>query len=198
MKKVHYFSEREYEGQLAFQKFRDRIFKKIGKFLVWCGITPNMISAMSALMLIGVAFFAVSEPVYAVVFLFGHVFLDALDGLVARLTDRQSNAGAFVDVCNDHFGILFFVGVLVYYKLVDPMIGYVYANLYTVLIIFIMTRTNMNIPMQYVIRSKYYAFAAYILFVFTQIDVMDEALLLFTALMIPPFVLSFFKIQKHL
>lgn len=187
---LNYFSEKELVGQLKFQHFRDSILGPLGNLLVACGVTPNLVTLVSFLSLFGVAYFAGTEPVYAFWFLVVHVVLDAFDGLVARLTGSQSDAGAFFDILNDHYGIVIFTGVLLYWGVVDSVTGYIYAHLYTLLIILILLRNQLGVPAKYVFRTKYWVYAAYGLLVFTQINLLEEAVMVFSVIMIPSIFVS--------
>jgi len=99
-------------------------FQPLGRFLIICGLTPNMISWFSLLFGFlaglclcfghfgfGAAFSAVSA------------ILDALDGLVARETGRSSDAGEVLDATVDRFNEFFFLGgLLFYYREIPSML----------------------------------------------------------------------------
>lgn len=103
----------------------------IGKMLVNLKISPNMISWMSF------AFAALAGICLA----FGHfgfgaafsaisALLDSLDGMVARLTHRASDAGEVLDAAVDRYGEFFFLaGLLVYYREIPVLMILVLAAL---------------------------------------------------------------------
>ena len=195
---LNYFSEKELAKQVKFQQVRDRLFGPLGKLLIALRITPNLVSLISFLCLIGVAWHTISAPLIALAFLFVHVFLDAFDGLVARLTHTQSDAGAFVDILNDHYGIVVFTGILIYWNLVDSTVGYMYGHLYTLMIVLVILRNKMGIPAKFVFRSKYFVYIAYAIFAFTNIEYFTILLGFFTVLTIPTIIMSIQKVINHL
>ena len=88
----------------------------LARFLIYCRVTPNALSWASF-------FFGLSAGCCLA---FGHfgfagVFsgvsgiLDSLDGMVARLTHRSSDAGEVLDAAVDRYAEFFFLGGLVLY-----------------------------------------------------------------------------------
>jgi phosphatidylglycerophosphate synthase len=90
----------------------------IGKFLVACGVTPNMISWASLVfgLLAGVCL-AFGHFGFGGAFALVSGFLDSLDGMVARMTGLSSDAGEVLDATVDRYAEAFFIsGLIVYYR----------------------------------------------------------------------------------
>jgi CDP-diacylglycerol--glycerol-3-phosphate 3-phosphatidyltransferase len=88
----------------------------VGKALVACGVTPNMISWASLVfgLLAGICL-AFGHFGFGGGFALLSGFLDSLDGMVARLTGTSSEAGEVLDATVDRYAEAFFIGGLVIY-----------------------------------------------------------------------------------
>ncbi|MCD6188945.1 MAG: CDP-alcohol phosphatidyltransferase family protein [Thermococcus sp.] len=88
-----------------------RYLESLVKPLVRLGITPNQLTFLGLLIsLLGAYFLAQgSQRIAALILLFGSL-LDALDGALARLTEKTSRFGAFLDSTFDRIsdGAIFF------------------------------------------------------------------------------------------
>lgn len=95
-----------------------RVFlEPMARFIGWTGVSPNLITMVGFILMIGVA----------VVLATGHLFLggilimavalfDALDGTLARLMGRTSRFGAFLDSTLDRFSeAVTFLGLFIYF-----------------------------------------------------------------------------------
>jgi CDP-diacylglycerol--glycerol-3-phosphate 3-phosphatidyltransferase len=90
----------------------------IGRFLVYVHITPNMLSWASFVfgLLSGVVL-AVGHFGFGAIFATASALLDSLDGLVARMSNRASDAGEVLDAAIDRYAEFFFLaGLLIYYR----------------------------------------------------------------------------------
>ena len=132
------------------------------KVLDKLGVTGNRISIFGLLLLIGFLYFITSKPLIASIFLFFHVFLDAFDGSLARYQKKSGDAGSMMDMFCDHTGIIIVVGGLIYAGLINPVNGYIYAYLYTIVIIFVILRNLIGRPIKIVFRTKYEVYLLYL------------------------------------
>jgi len=84
------------------RKYVQPLFDIMSKFLAKKGIHPIHIT-LSALVLglMSICFVYLDWKVIALFFLWSSGLLDVLDGTVARLTDRKSDLGAFLDITFD-------------------------------------------------------------------------------------------------
>jgi phosphatidylglycerophosphate synthase len=195
---LNYFSESEKKSIGKFKDFRTKIFLPISRLLNWLRITPNMVSYFGMLMLVGFIYFIISNPLIACVFLFLHVIIDAFDGPLARLTGKDGDAGAFTDIVCDHSGMFIVSIALIYYNFVDGFFAAIYIYIYTIMILLTIIRNKMKIPAKLVIRSKYYLYLLYGVWAFFGYNYMTEGMILFTLLMLPVTITSFFAIRERL
>lgn len=187
---LNYFSDGEYVTQQKFKKIRDKVFGVfVGTFRM-LHITPNVISIIGVLSLIAFVYFATSSPIIAFAILVLHVVLDGLDGVLARATNAQSQGGAFLDMVCDHSGMVIVTTTLIFYSILNPVIGLIYVYLYTLLVVFITIRNLLKRPIKWAFRSKYILYALFGLFAFTGINILNEFVVLFIILMIVPTITS--------
>ena len=97
----------------------------IARLLIFLKITPNMISWTSfALAFAAGACLCVGHFGFGAVFATISAFLDALDGMVARLTGATSEAGEVLDSALDRYAEFFFLGGLaIYYREIPFLLG---------------------------------------------------------------------------
>ena len=88
----------------------------MARILIYCKITPNAISWASFFFgLVAGACLAFGHFGFAGVFAGFSGVLDSLDGMVARLTRKSSDAGEVLDAAVDRYAEFFFLGGLVLY-----------------------------------------------------------------------------------
>ena len=163
MKDFNYFAEGEQAAQQEFQKHRDSAFGPVVRLLVTLRVSPNVISALGMLMLAPFAWMVISDPqpqrvALACAFLLAHVVLDGIDGALARRMGAAGPAGALVDMCCDHGGLILVTWIISAAGLIDGTIGNVYAASYTVAVVFIIWLNSLGQPFRFVFRSKYFLY----------------------------------------
>jgi phosphatidylglycerophosphate synthase len=150
------------------------------------GVTPNLVSLLGMLMLAPFAYLvlAYDEPwivALACGFILLHVALDGLDGPLARYCGQSGQAGALVDICCDHGGLVIVVWVTSAAGLIDGTIGSIYVVLYTVAVVFIIWLNALGRPLRYVFRSKYVFYALLLLYGLTGLThILTPALAVFS------------------
>lgn len=97
----------------------------VGRVLVSLGVSPNQVSwASFALALLTGAFLSVGHFGSAAVAGTLSALLDAVDGMVARLSGQASDAGEVLDVTVDRYAEFFFLGGLaIYYREMPTLLG---------------------------------------------------------------------------
>ncbi len=97
------------------RKSLKKLYEPIGLLLVKTHLTPNIITIISVLLgVLSAIFFYHKMPLAGAALLFMSGFMDLMDGVVARETDRASKFGAVFDWLADKFVdamILFFIGI---------------------------------------------------------------------------------------
>jgi len=108
-------------------------FKKVQAYIPK-GITPNMITILNLLIVLGVfiskQFY---NPLVLMITIFIYYFLDNLDGIYARESKQTSNLGEILDHGND-----IFIGILIFYMLFMLLNGELdtYTKIILILIFF--------------------------------------------------------------
>ncbi|MBN2112121.1 CDP-alcohol phosphatidyltransferase family protein [Candidatus Woesearchaeota archaeon] len=198
MKHLNYFSEKESGHIENFKNGRTKWFNPIARFLAKAGITADIVSIIGFLMIFGFVYFIERNPIAAIIFIILHIVIDGIDGTVARVTGKDGNRGAFLDIICDHSGIFVATAGLIYYGLVNGVIGLVYIYLYTIMIIFTIIRNVMKTSPKIVLRTKYYVYLLYGVYAFTSRNYLNEAMIIFSAIMIISVYNDFLAIRKKL
>ncbi len=89
----------------------------IARFIGWSGVSPNAITVAGfSLTVADAVLLAIGYVQLAGVLLIPAAGLDAIDGCLARMQDRTTRFGAFLDSTLDRFSeAALFLGILVYY-----------------------------------------------------------------------------------
>ncbi len=97
------------------RKTLKKLYEPIGILLVKTHITPNIITIISVLLgVLSAVFFYHKMPLAGATLLFMSGFMDLMDGVVARETEKASKFGAVFDWLADKFVdglVLFFIGI---------------------------------------------------------------------------------------
>ena len=99
-------------------------FQPVARLCVLCGLSANTLS-LTSLFLGAVAGLCLAWGHFGSGAIFSAIssILDTLDGMVARLTHRSSNAGEVLDATVDRYCEFFFLGGLsIYYRLVPALL----------------------------------------------------------------------------
>ncbi len=83
-----------------------RIFTPAAAFLVRFGVSPDVVTVVGTLGVVvgALAFYPRHEFFWGTVFITAFVFSDLIDGTMARMTDRSSRWGAWLDSTLDRVG----------------------------------------------------------------------------------------------
>ncbi len=89
----------------------------IARFVSWTGVSPNGITLIGFALTVAVAFLlAMGYFPLAGALLIVAAFFDGIDGALARLLNRVTRFGAFLDSTTDRFSeAALFLGLLIYY-----------------------------------------------------------------------------------
>src|SRR5438128_1788200 len=93
------------KGDPTFQDRRDIIFRPFARAVLRIGLGANSISLLGVAFAIGSAVL-VPEPLLASLLLSISLFLDGLDGVVARLNKTANVSGEVFDISCDTVGVL--------------------------------------------------------------------------------------------
>lgn len=121
------FKKFEAVGYKKFAQARNIIFLPLAKALNFLKVTPNMVSYFGVMVMIGFLFTIVRSQGWAVVLLAFSLFLDNLDGVLARYQKIDSDKGKFIDMVCDNVNFTLFIAGLIYGGLLSGVIGLIYA-----------------------------------------------------------------------
>ncbi len=110
------------------------LIRKIAQKLVTTPITPNFLTIISFLTLI-VATLSIVYQQFVIggllIFLGG--FLDGLDGELARITNKTSKKGAFLDSVTDRYGDLILLLGFLFYNEINILVDYNFWIILTII-----------------------------------------------------------------
>lgn len=93
------------------------ILEPVARFISWTGVSPNVVTIIGFLLMIGVAVVLARGHFLVGGFLItGVALFDAVDGTLARMMGRTSRFGAFLDSTLDRFSeAVIFLGLFIYF-----------------------------------------------------------------------------------
>jgi len=193
---LNYFFEGEKVVAQKFQQLRDRMLLPILKLLKKLDVSANFISYAGLFLLTGFVYYASVKPVIASLFLISHIVLDGLDGPLARYNKRNGASGAFTDIICDHTGMAVVVLTLIGTGLVNPLIASTYIYAYTILVIFLIIRNKLGVPAKFAIRTKYYVYGLFFVYVVWSVNYFNTGLIVFLITMVPQVIISYSVIKR--
>jgi phosphatidylglycerophosphate synthase len=113
-------------GDPTFQSARDVLFAPIARIFIRLGATADGIS-IAGVTLALVASCVIFEPALAGALLAISLFLDGIDGVVARATGTASVRGEILDIACDTIGIISMIIGLVVWGDLKPITGIVFV-----------------------------------------------------------------------
>jgi archaetidylinositol phosphate synthase len=129
-------------SEMVFMKWLQGIKKVIFpewflKILVRFGITPDLVSLFSLMVVLAsfVGAFLLEDPLYFVVGIWLHMFIDGLDGTLARYKNVSSLRGTFVDAIVDFVGIVATSIVIIVFNFAEPISVLIYTVAYAFVLI---------------------------------------------------------------
>ncbi|MGI9018268.1 MAG: CDP-alcohol phosphatidyltransferase family protein [Euzebya sp.] len=106
-----------------FRATTDRVVVPIAKGMARVGLTPNVITTMGLLgVFVGMGLLLYGHPVLGGWIVAVATILDAFDGTVARLTDRQTQLGAFYDSVADRVADATIFGACAWVARDEPLV----------------------------------------------------------------------------
>lgn len=153
---LNYFTGSEREKQQRFCTARTSFFKPLLVLLDRVGITPDFLSFLSLMSMIGFVYYVPENMLAALGFVVLHILLDGIDGSLARYQGTASNAGALTDICVDQGGLVIALLALIFYGMIDAFFGAWYLVMYIIMITFLVLLNRLGSPVRFAIRSKYF------------------------------------------
>jgi phosphatidylglycerophosphate synthase len=182
----------------AWQRVRQTLLFPLAAALDKLHITPDMLSWASVLL--GVGFFFLARFRFDIAFwlLVGSVFLDAVDGVLARYHRAPSSKGSFTDTFCDVAVVALTVGGLVWQGAINPVLGIIFVYIYTSLVTFLLIHQVLAVSSTGIIRPSRMLLYAFVgIYYFFDRNWLDYLLLVYL-LTIPMLGLSYWRIRRAL
>jgi CDP-diacylglycerol--glycerol-3-phosphate 3-phosphatidyltransferase len=99
------------------RKYARVFLEPMARFISWTGLSPNVVTVIGFVLMIGVAFvLAGGHFLVGGILITAFALFDAVDGTLARMMGRTSRFGAFLDSTLDRFSeAVMFLGLFIYY-----------------------------------------------------------------------------------
>jgi phosphatidylglycerophosphate synthase len=191
------FADVERGRQEAFAKARTRWIGGAVKPLQRLGITADQITLAGLLLLVPYAWFFVSNPGLATLFLLASILLDGVDGVYARVTGTATEGGALTDVCADHVGMIVTVLLVIHHGLSNAVVAAYYAVIYVAVVALSVLQNYAGVPLQMVIRTKFPLYLLYAIWALTGWNGFFPLFAVFSVTMTINALQSFFRLKRH-
>ncbi len=180
------------------QRARAKLFKPLLRILVAAQVTPNHLTFLS--LVAGLAFSPLYfwSPPWAFVALALHVFIDGLDGPLARFKGTASRSGSFTDSMADQFVIAATTLTLMYAQVVDMVPGVIYILTYTVVVFFAMARNLLDTPYSWLFRPRFTVYAWFLVETYWWPGTINVVLWISVGLLSVKVLTGFRRIQERL
>ncbi len=190
----------ESEGQFLYpwQRLRQTLLLPIAAALDALHITPDMLSWASVAL--GGGFFFVARLRFDIAFwlLVGSVFLDTLDGVLARYHRAPSSKGSFTDAFCDQAVVALTIGGLVWKGALNPALGIIFVYIYTSLVTLLLIHQVLAVSSQGIIRPSRMLLYAFVgIYHFFAQNWLDYLLWVYL-LALPLLGLSYWRIRRAL
>src|SRR5579871_3231342 len=148
------YSESERHFLYPWQRLRQTLLLPLAAGLDALHITPDMLSWCSVVL--GAGFFFVARLRFDIAFwlLVGSVFLDGVDGVLARYHRAPSSKGSFTDAFCDEAVVALTVGGLIWKGTVNAVLGIIFVYIYTILVTFLLIHLLLGVSSTGIIRPS--------------------------------------------
>lgn len=120
-------------------KIRDSIFKPLLQILTIAGVKSNAVTYCGTILMIFFILFIKRDLLLSLIFLLSALFLDLVDGPLARFQKRDSDKGKFIDNFNDMLVFAIFIFGLVYVNLLNELVAlvlifaFIFSNIFRII-----------------------------------------------------------------
>lgn len=193
------YSKFEYKNMIRFQVAKDRFLFPLVKLLLRLHISANLISIFSGIVAVISLFFSVifSTPLIFIIGIWFHLFLDGLDGSLARLSDKKPVAtGLLMDLIFDSVGIATIGFYVLYFNYVNILVALIFISAYlgvnTISYVFAKTGKEYD----FVVRPRIYVLIALVLDYIFSASITPIIVLVSSGLLVIFFLIGIKKIFK--
>jgi len=196
--KADVYSEGERAWMEKTQEIRARLFLPVLKVLVAAKITPDFLTFMSFCCGIAACYVYMINPLWAFILIFLHVFIDGLDGPLARHMKVDSRKGSFTDTMSDQAVVAATTILFMWLGLLGILAGSLYILTYTVVVLFAMWRNYMHVPYHWLVRPRFYVFGWMVVETYWWPGTLDYVVWICVALLLIKTASGFRAIRKTL
>ncbi len=187
------FAEEEDKANARWRNFRDSFFQPVCEFLNKYSISPAFLSYMGLAMVLPFIYFFGFNPWLAFIFLVLNGLFDGLDGPLARFQKRASVKGALIDIMSDYLSFFVVFMTFQYFGLLSPFWSSIYLVNYAAMLALIIFCRGLRVKFFPVIRSKYYLYLIFLVWLITGQNYFDPLLVFFSIYMV---VTNFFLFDR--
>jgi phosphatidylglycerophosphate synthase len=179
---MDYFNDRERKGQLNFASRRDKFFAPLIKKLAAWKVTPNQVSVIGLVLLLGGAACPTNYYPLFIVLVGLYCISDGIDGGLARRTNKVSEGGSLVDVVIDQAGPVVLAASYTYHiPSCIPAFAVLFSNTYLVSIALVLFSNGNHIPIKFTFfRVKYIFYIFYCASFILKIDMLSWFMAIFS------------------
>ena len=185
------------QGEEAyFSKFRarkDLLFRPVCLWLDALNVDPTHLSIVGLMMVIPFGFFLNVFDWLALLCLGLNIFLDAIDGSLARHANKSSAHLEWIDIFCDYASFFVIYLTLFFKGYLGGFWAYFYIINYAVMLWFVHYANSNKIRTFPVFRSKYFLYLTLVVFVVSGVNLFDPFLVLVGVYM---FVSNVFLVQE--
>lgn len=195
--KISGLSEAESGFWQKVHNFKRPILLPIVKICQKIGLPANWISYAGVLCALIFYILVGQNLIWATVILFLGLFLDGLDGPLARESGTANKAGAITDITCDIFSMALAAMAWVKINLVNGELAIIFILLNTLIFVTTFIRNALNKPQSYmVVRPRITTYVLFLLFVIWQVNLLPIAFAVFAAYLLFFFLIDFLVIRK--
>ncbi len=177
--------------------FKRPIFLPLVKICQKIGLKANWISYAGLLCALAFYILVDQNLIWATVILFLGLFLDGLDGPLARESGTANKAGAITDITCDIFSLALAVMGWVKIDLVNGELAMILVLLNALIFVSTFIRNAVNKPQSYmIVRPRITVYILFLLFVIWQINLLPIAFAIFATYLLVFLLIDFVVIRK--
>ena len=192
------YAEKEQKYVEKFQDIKAVFFRPLLYILTALNINANQISVLSFLISIGSLGYSLYsfDPFYFLVGVWIHIFMDSLDGPLARYQKKASKLGSFIDVICDHAGILASGFYMLSFTQVNPLAVLLFITLYTIDIYNLFIANVCKKPISIVFRPRLFVYITIVIDFILQANYTNNLITFLNVILLIQTMLSFGKIKE--
>ncbi len=158
-------------------------------------MTSDMVTYLGFLMVVPFIYFFSFNPWLALIFLLLNLFLDSLDGALARLNGMPSLRGEMLDTSIDYLSFFTVFLTFMYHGLVSPFWGAVYLLNYVIMVCFIVFLNALKLKLFVTIKSRLLVYLFFLIWLVTGNNYFDPLLVLAIVYMMVTNIFLFHRLR---